>query len=54
MTTKKLFIVRKFIFAISAKDAIKKDKSTPPDDVYVDEDWKRNNLTVKQEKLGFK
>lgn len=37
----KLFIVRKYILASSAKEAIKKDKTTPVDDVWVDEDFKK-------------
>lgn len=36
----KLFIVRKYILAKSALDAIKKDKFTPVDDVWVD-DYKK-------------
>lgn len=38
----KLFIVRKYILAKSASDAIKKDKTTPVDDVWVDEDFKKS------------
>jgi hypothetical protein len=37
----KLFVVRKYIKAASAIDAIRKDKHTPVDDVWVDEDWKK-------------
>lgn len=40
---KKLFIVRKYIMAKSAKDAIKLDKISPVDDVWVDTDWNKNN-----------
>lgn len=39
----KLFIVRKYILAKSASDAIKKDKTTPVDDVWVDEDFKKSS-----------
>lgn len=38
----KLYIVRKYIFAKNAKDAIKKDKITPVDDVWVDDDFKKS------------
>jgi hypothetical protein len=37
----KLFVVRKYIKAISAADAIRRDKTTPVDDVWVDDDWKK-------------
>lgn len=39
----KRFIVRKYIMAQSAADAIKKDKLAPVFDVLVDEDFKKDN-----------
>lgn len=50
---KKLYIVRKYIMAISAKEAIKKDLDTEVDDVWVDDDWKKNNQLEETKKLGF-
>lgn len=50
----KLFIVRKYIMAVSASDAIKKDRLTPPDDVWIDDEWKKNNLLDKDLTIGFK
>ncbi len=51
----KLFIVKKFIMAKNALDAIKKDKTHPVDDVFVDSKWaddnKETNLTSA---IGFK
>jgi len=41
--TDKRFIVRKYIMAQSAADAIKKDKLAPVFDVWVDDDFKRDN-----------
>ncbi len=40
----KMYIVKKYIRAISATQAIKKDRDTPVHDVWVDEDWKKNEL----------
>lgn len=40
----RLYIIRKYILASSAKDAISKDKNKDVDDVWVDEDWKNNEL----------
>jgi len=52
---KKLFILRKFIKANSAEEAIKKDKVTKPDEIWVDEDWKKDNIDkVKSKECGFK
>ena len=39
----KRFIVRKYIMAQSAADAIKKDKLAPVFDVWVDDDFKAKN-----------
>ena len=53
----KLFIVRKYIMATSAKQAIIKDKLTPVDDVWIDDEWKKNNPTEQnnlQSAIGFK
>ncbi len=50
---KKLFIIRKYITAYSAKNAIKLDKKTPVDDVWVDDDWKKDNLNKNTEAIGF-
>lgn len=35
----KKYIVRKYIEASSVEEALKKDKRTPPHDVFVDPDW---------------
>ena len=50
---KKRFIVRKYIMANSALDAIKLDKISPVDDVWIDEDWKKeykNNMGFKNKR----
>jgi hypothetical protein len=39
----KLFIVRKYILARSAIEAIRKDKLTPVDDVWIDEDFRKSS-----------
>jgi len=46
---KKRFIVRKFIMAESATDAILLDKKTPVDEVYLDDKWDEQKI-----KIGFK
>jgi len=44
--TQKMFIVKKYIMASSAHEALKKERRVRPDDVWVDEDWKRNNTEL--------
>ena len=48
----KLFIVRKYIWATDANSAIKKDRTTPPDDVWIDDEWKKNSNPPK-DAIGF-
>ena len=40
----KMYVVRKYIKAISAAQAIRKDKATPVHDVWIDETWHKNEL----------
>lgn len=48
-----MFVVRKYIMAESAKQAIKLDKTSEVDDVWIDTDWQRNNMCNNSE-IGFK
>lgn len=48
----KMFILRKYVRAKSASDAIRKDKLTPVDDCWVDEDWKKQQ-TALESAIGF-
>ena len=49
-----LFVVRKYIFATSAAEAIKLDKTHDVDDVWVDDDYRKEALRSQlQEPMGF-
>ena len=50
----KRYIIRKYIYANSAKDAIQKDKKAPVDDVYVDDDWLKEQTKIEFEVKGIK
>lgn len=50
----KLFIVRKYVKAVSAAEAIRLEKKAPVDDVWVDDDWKKMNPLSPPIKVGFK
>lgn len=39
----KRYIVRKYIMARSASEALRKERKTRPDDVWVDDEWKKDN-----------
>lgn len=45
-----MYIVRKYIKAYSALEAIKKDKDHPVDDVWVEERWQDKHLA---DAIGF-
>lgn len=49
----KRFIVRKYIMAISASDALKKERKTLADDVWVDDNWLKENPNQLQSAIGF-
>jgi hypothetical protein len=49
----KRYIVRKYIMAKSAKEAFKKDRTHMPDDVWVDDEWKKENQKDLSSAIGF-
>jgi len=49
----KLFVVRKYIMASSAHEALKKERRLRPDDVWVDEDWKKEHKEQLASCIGF-
>ena len=40
----KLYVVRKYIMAISVVQAIKKEKETPVHDCWIQDEWKTDHL----------
>ena len=50
----KLYVIRKYVKAYSAADALKKEKRLPVDDIYVDDDWRKNQSDNLSEAMGFK
>jgi hypothetical protein len=53
MSKEKRFIVRKYIMAKTAHEALKKERRYRPDDVWVDEDWKRDHNKDLSSAIGF-
>jgi len=43
MKKKDRYIIRKYVMASSAQEAIKLDKKYKPQDVWIDEDYKKDN-----------
>lgn len=49
----KMFVIRKYIMATSAKQAILKDRNSPVDDVWVDSDWQKKQTEILASAIGF-
>ena len=49
----KLYIVRKYVRATSAAEAIKMEKKQEPDDVWLDDDWKKEAQAQTKPIKGF-
>ena len=55
MRMDKLYVVRKFIFARSVKEVLKKDPRVKPDEVFISEDWFKNDGFIQEKgKMGLK
>lgn len=39
----KRFVIKKYVMALSARDAIRKERTIEVDDIWIDEDWKKDN-----------
>lgn len=52
---KKLFVIQKYVVASSIAEALKIEKNTKPDEVWLDDDWKRANKPhIGADAAGFK
>ena len=50
----KQFIVRKYIMAVTAVEAIANESKYAVDDVWVDEEWRKENFEKMGRQIGFK
>lgn len=50
---KKLIVVKKFIYALSAAEAIRVERKMKPDEVWIDDDWRKNQSQDKTGAIGF-
>lgn len=48
-----MFIVKKYIMATSAHEALKKERKARPDDVWVDENFRKENKYQLESAIGF-
>lgn len=52
--TDKLFVIKKYVRARNAADALRKERKQAADDVWVDEYWRKNERDNLADTLGFK
>lgn len=52
MAKNKLFVVQKYIYAVSAEKALKLERKSPVDEIFIDSDWKKTNID-KDSAIGF-
>lgn len=52
MKSKKLFVVKKYVWANSASHAIRLEKHAKPDDVWIDDQWKQAQVNTK-DAIGY-
>lgn len=51
---KKLFIIQKYVVASSIHEALKIEKNTKPDEVWLDDDWKKaHKPEMTKDRAGF-
>jgi hypothetical protein len=50
---KRQYIIRKYIMASSAKDAIRIEKKSEVDDVWLDQDWEKERRKDMSPAIGF-
>lgn len=50
----KRFIVRKYVMAKNASQALRKEASITPDDVYLDDEWVKQQTSQNKIVEGFK
>lgn len=52
-SNKKRYIIRKYVMAKSAEEALKKERKMIPDDVFIDDDWRKENPNTFESAIGF-
>lgn len=49
----KLFIVKTYVMATSASEAIRKSRKLNPDEVWIDDEWKKGQANQLASAIGF-
>lgn len=49
----KLFVIRKYVLAPSIAEALRREKSTPVTEIFIDADWQKEQNNRAESSLGF-
>lgn len=49
----KLYVIKKYVKAPTAAIAIKRERDCPVDDVWIDDEWRKNERDRLADSLGF-
>lgn len=49
----KMYVIKKYIMATSAREALRKEKITPADDCWIDEKWRESERDNLANAIGF-
>jgi hypothetical protein len=49
----KMFVIKKYVMAPNAREAIKRERKVEVDDLWVDEDWRKNKSDRLADAIGF-
>lgn len=52
-STHKLFVVRKYVRARDVAEAVRLEKKQKPDDVWIDDEWKKGRANELASAIGF-
>jgi hypothetical protein len=48
----KLYVIKKYVYAKNAKEAMLREKYSSVDDIWIDDDWKKINM-VDKKPIGY-
>lgn len=52
-SNQKMYVIKKFVMANSAQQAIRKERKAPVDSVWIDDDWAKGNSKTLESAIGF-
>lgn len=51
---KKLYVIKKYVYADDVMSALMHERDVPVDDIWVDDEWRKNNKIPDNRQYGYK